>query len=192
MSDYKDLFDQVITELKMYRTLDHGSYSYPFMHTMTYNTQTGKRTVGFTNIQVTGWKFIYKILNCRYEVRNNKICLLGLRKKPRTVIDYPLTVRNYYMKSHLDYLMQLSLPPLPIDYDKFSAYYGEDNHYKKWFPLQGGLKEQFYRNSNIMAEKDKKKYFEEIMWIMSGKINIKKRRYRLCDLVLNQIHNYLI
>lgn len=191
--DYRTKYNEIVNELKMYRTLEHGSYSYPFMYCVEYHPVTGKKLIKFTCIQVTGWKFINKVLNFKYKMNEGKVCLIGPRKKYLNNNIYPTIVYYDYMKSHLDYLKQLSLPPLPDDYDKFQAYYG-DRVYSKWFPYDYKLNIQYecvLLQLNKILHQD---YYKQIIDILSGRIKINKRnnRVRFNPYILKNIHEYLI
>lgn len=190
MTEYKESFRLVIDELKMYRELVHGSYCYPFMHTSTYNTVNGKRTIHFTIIQVTGWKFIYKILNYKYKRVGTRICLVDKRKKKQSFL-YPIQVYHDYMKSHLDYLKQLSLPALLEDYNKYEAYY-ESNYYSKWFTHSYIHPTQQYDTILIeMKENQRRKYYDDIVSELSQKLK-RKRVIRFSSSNLREIYSYLV
>lgn len=190
MSETNRSFDLVLDELKMYRNLDHGSYSHLFMDTYTYNTVTGKKTIHFKLIQVTGWKFIYQILNYKYKRIDSNICLIEKRIKKYSQ-SYPIQVYYDYMKAHLDYLSQLSLPPLPQDYNNFKAYYNS-NSYSKWFPeYKYSPTQQLDNVVKNMKRSQMEKYYKEVIEMISGQLERKKVIQFSSD-NLSEIYRYLV
>jgi hypothetical protein len=183
----KTMYDEVIDQLKMYHTYSPVYHSYKFID----------KPRSIKVVQISGRAFIQTVLGYRFIRDKNNNCIIEIPGKKINRLDrfkhakYPLIVYYDYMKAHIDYLRQLSLPPLPYEYDKFTAYY-DSEQYSKWFPLKTSVIEQYEMISRDIRNKQIENYYKYIIAILSNKMKTKNKITRFSSKILDQVYSYII